>query len=92
MKKFFYVKRLVMLVTLTGLGTVQFWATTYSRPASYTASAAYRTNKPEQKAVDIVNNQRLDSVRRTAPQDYIRQVCSEISTFIAVSTSMTIRG
>ena len=79
MKKFFYVKRLVMLVALTGLATVQLWGATYSRPASYTASAAYRTNKPEQKAVDIVNNQRLDSVRRTAPQDYIRQVCSEIS-------------
>ena len=79
MKKFFYVKRLVMLVALAGLSTMQLWATTYSRPASYATSAAYRTNEPEQKAVDIVNNQRLDSVRRTAPQDYIRRVCSEIS-------------
>ena len=79
MKKTLYPKRLVMLVALTGLATVQFWATTYSRPASYTASAAYRTNKPEQKAVEIVNNQRLDSVRRSSPQDYIRRVCSEIS-------------
>lgn len=73
MKKTFYVKRLAIIVVVACLTTMQLWA------ANHSASASYRTNKPEQRAVEIVNDQRLDSLRRSGPQDYIRRVCSEIS-------------
>lgn len=81
MNKILFPRLMATLVTLLCLSTMQFWAATYSWPASYARSDSYRTGKPERKAVEIVNNRRLDSVRRSVPQNYIGQVCTEISSY-----------
>lgn len=70
---------IAILVTLSFISVINSWSSTYSHLSSNTEAYSYRTNQPEQKAIDIVNNQRLNSFRVSSPQNYIREVCSEIS-------------